>query len=346
METELILREACSFQNPAELLEKENHPTSLSKSHSEIRVKHPTTPFIESNCETVSLTHLRDDCITPVFTKCNSVTISHYDFIQATTDCVFDFYKGETILTPEIRVSHRILGRIQEALKKPKSELLPHDETIYWERAAFAIEIPSITMDVGGNTLSLVVGGVRTFQNQNLYTKKTVERFKLFSGFVNKVCTNTCVNTDGVLLDVRVVNLEELKSHIYQLLHSYDMNTHVRQMKELEQLYLTQNQFCQLIGKSRLYQHLPKELKATVPELLYNDGQINAVAKSYIEDENFKCNENGEISLWKLFNLYTGANKSSYIDSFLERSENAFSLATGIAKAINGDDSYRWYFLS
>jgi 6-pyruvoyl-tetrahydropterin synthase len=307
---------------------------------------HPKSPFIEANCESVTLSHLRDECITPVFTKCNSVTISHYDFIQATTECVLDFYKGETIMTPQIRVSHKILGRIQEALKKPKTELLPHEETIFWERAAFAIEIPSITMEVGGNTLSLVVGGVRTFQNQNLYSKKTVERFKLFSGFVNNVCTNTCVNTDGVLLDVRVVNLNELKSHIYQLLTTYDMNAHVNQLRELEQLQLTQNQFCQLIGKSRLYQHLPKELKADIPELLYNDGQINAMAKAYIEDENFKCNENGEINLWKLFNLYTGANKSSYIDSFLERSENAFSLAAGIAKAINGDDSYRWYFLS
>jgi hypothetical protein len=303
------------------------------------------SPFIEANCETVSISHLRDECITPVFSKCNSVTISHYDFIQVATDSVFDFYKGETILTPEIRVSHKILGRVQEALKKPKSELLQHEETIFWERAAFAIEIPSITMEVGGNKLSLVVGGVRSFQNQNLYSKKTVERFKIFSGFVNSVCTNTCVSTNGLLLDVKVVSLEELKSQIFQLLNSYDMNTHVNQMRSLENQYLTQNQFCQLVGRSRLYQYLPKELKRTIPELLFNDSQINAIAKSYLEDENFRSNNNGDLNLWKMYNLFTGANKSSYIDSFLERSENAFQLSTGIAKLLSEGNSspYSWF---
>ncbi|KGO96080.1 hypothetical protein Q767_07405 [Flavobacterium enshiense DK69] len=300
--------------------------------------------FIEANCVSVSISHLRDECITPVFTKCNSVTISHYDFIQAVTECVSDFYKGETVLSPEIRVSHKILGRIQEALNKPITELLPHEQTVFWERVAFCIEIPSITMNVGGNNLSLVVGGVRSFHNQNLYGKKTVERFKIFTGFINNVCTNTCVSTDGILLDVRVINLEELKPHIYRLLNSYNMSAHLKQMNDLEQLYLTQNQFCQLIGKSRLYQHLSKELKSGIPEMMFNDSQVNAMAKAYLDDENFKCNANGEINLWKLFNLYTGANKSSYIDSFLERSENAFSFTTGIAKAINGDSSYRWYF--
>ena len=303
------------------------------------------SPFIEANCETVSISHLRDECITPVFSKCNSVTISHYDFIQVATDSVFDFYKGETILTPEIRVSHKNLGRVQEALKKPKSELLPHEETIFWERAAFAIEIPSITMEVGGNKLSLVVGGVRSFQNQNLYSKKTVERFKIFSGFVNSVCTNTCVSTNGLLLDVKVVSLEELKSQIFQLLNSYDMNTHVNQMRSLENQYLTQNQFCQLVGRTRLYQYLPKELKTTIPELLFNDSQINAIAKSYLEDENFRSNNNGDLNLWNMYNLFTGANKSSYIDSFLERSENAFQLSTGIAKLLSEGNSspYSWF---
>ncbi|HLF52572.1 DUF3871 family protein [Flavobacterium sp.] len=302
-----------------------------------------TSPFIEANCESVSINHLRDECVTPVFTKCNSVTISHYDFIEATDDCVSDFYKGETILTPEIRVSHKILGRIQEALKKPKSELLPHEETIFWERAAFAIEIPSITMEIGGNTLSLVVGGVRTFNNQNLYSKKTVERFKVFTGFINQICTNCCVSTNGLLVDIRVVSVEELKSQIFQLLNSYDMNSHVRVMKNLENQHLSQSQFCQLIGRIRLYQHLPKETKLTIPELLFTDSQINAIVKAYMEDDNFKGKNNGDINLWKMYNLFTGANKSSYIDSFLERSENAFNFIYGISKAIDGDKTYRWF---
>ena len=142
----------------AEILLEEENAISSSKSTPQIVAK---SPFIESNCESVSMDHLKIECITPVFARCNSVTISHYDFILALQECVANFYIGEKIMNPEIRVSHKILGRIQEALKKPKAELLPHDETIYWERIAVTIEIPSITMVVGGNTLSLVVGAVR-----------------------------------------------------------------------------------------------------------------------------------------------------------------------------------------
>lgn len=300
--------------------------------------------FIESNCESVTLEHLKNDCITPVFSKCNSVTISHFDFINSTFEVVKDFYKGEVILEPDIRVSHKILGRIHEALHKPKADLLPHEETLFWERCAFFIEIPNITTTIEGNKLSLVVGGVRAFNNQNLYTKKTVEKFKIFSGFVNHVCTNTQVSTDGLLLDVKVMNIDELRKYIYELLAKYDINNHVQQMKDFANYHLTQNQFCQLIGKSRLYQYLPKEQKAQIPELLFNDSQINSIAKAYLEDENFKSELNGDINLWKLNNLYTGANKSSYIDTFLEKSENAFQFTNGIKNLLSGDSSYSWYF--
>ena len=34
----------------------------------------------------------------------------------------------------------------------------------------------------------------------------------------------------------------------------------------------------------------------------------------------------GEINLWRLYNLFTGANKSSYIDRLLDRGVNASSL--------------------
>ena len=42
-------------------------------------------------------------------------------------------------------------------------------------------------------------------------------------------------------------------------------------------------------------------------------------------------------------NLLTGANKSSYIDSFLDRSLNAGELSSGICRALKGDDEYSWF---
>ena len=41
--------------------------------------------------------------------------------------------------------------------------------------------------------------------------------------------------------------------------------------------------------------------------------------------------------------MLTGANKSSYIDSFLDRSLNATEMATGINAALHGDERYKWF---
>ena len=49
-------------------------------------------------------------------------------------------------------------------------------------------------------------------------------------------------------------------------------------------------------------------------------------------DENFSRGDNPEIDLWRVYNLFTGANKSSYIDTFLDRSLNATELITVSAK--------------
>lgn len=78
--------------------------------------------------------------------------------------------------------------------------------------------------------------------------------------------------------------------------------------------------------------------------MLMTDTQIGLVAKSYYNDENFAMQEGkGEISMWKVYNLLTGANKSSYIDNFLDRSLNATQLAEGLNKALNEENQYSWF---
>lgn len=74
--------------------------------------------------------------------------------------------------TTDIRVSHVIKGRIPEAIHKPANQLLESDKTIYYERCAFAIEIPTVYETVNGNKLTLTVGGVRAYNHTNLYSKK------------------------------------------------------------------------------------------------------------------------------------------------------------------------------
>ncbi len=37
------------------------------------------------------------------------------------------------------------------------------------------------------------------------------------------------------------------------------------------------------------------------------------------------------------------SNKSSYIDTYLDRALNATDIAQGITSALQGDDAYRWF---
>ena len=46
---------------------------------------------------------------------------------------------------------------------------------------------------------------------------------------------------------------------------------------------------------------------------------MNKVVRGYFNDAHFGREEDGSISLWNLYNLLTEANKSSYVDGFLDR---------------------------
>jgi len=45
---------------------------------------------------------------------------------------------------------------------------LEEDKTIYYERMMFCFEIPSIHEDIAGNRLNLTIGGVRSYNHENL----------------------------------------------------------------------------------------------------------------------------------------------------------------------------------
>jgi len=300
-------------------------------------------PFIEANTKNVTLSELSDKCIIPVFAKDNEKTIAHQEFIEITKECVKTSFHHQGKIMPEIRVSHEIKGRIPEAIHKPAKDLLEHEKTQYFERMAFVIRIPSITETINGNNLSLMVGGVRSYNNENLYSKKTHEKFKFFIGFQNMVCCNLCISTDGFASEMRVGGYEELHAKILQTIQGYEAEKHLKAMQELTRQSLTEHQFAQLIGKTRLYNYLPKDQKKELPQMDFADRQLNTIAKDYYEDKSFCKDENGNINLWNVYNLFTSANKSSYIDSFLDRNVNAFDFTNGLAQTLNGDSKYAWF---
>lgn len=305
-----------------------------------------STAFITANSEEVSLSYLKNSCVIPVFTKDNEITISHSDFIETAFMAIQKMFPNEVFDEPEIRVSHQIKGRVPEAIHKNVKDLQEHEKTQYFERMGFVIRIPSITENINGNKLALSIGGVRSYNLENLYNKKTYEKFKFFIGFQNMVCCNLCITTDGFQGEIKVMSYLDLEEKMIQVIQSYNANQHLNEMKSLLNYTLSERDFAQIIGKGRLYNYLPKKEKSLLPELLLNDGHLSTVAKDYYQDESFCRNSNGDINMWEFYNLLTGSNKTSYLDTFLDRGVNAFGFATGISKALKDSSTNYFWFLS
>jgi hypothetical protein len=268
----------------------------------------------------LSYADLKHKCIIPVFSKDNESTVSHTEFIDIVGQAADKFFSSENILHPAIRISHPIKGRIPEAMGKPAELLAENEKTIYYERMAFVYEVPSIQSVVNGNKLSLSTGGVRSYNSENLYGKKTEEHFKVFIGFKNHVCINLCISTDGFLDDLRVMTVHEIFSRVFQILTRFDAEKQINHLKAMSEYSLTEHQFAQLIGKSRLCNYLPQEIKKTFDmPVPISDTQISTVAKDYYQDKSFCRTASGDIDMWKVYGLFTGAVKSSYIDTFHDR---------------------------
>ncbi len=227
-------------------------------------------PFIEANTKEVTIEHLKNECIAPVFSKDNEITISHPNFIETVWEAANRVFPNESIELPEIRVSHIIKGRTPEAIHKSVKDLLEEDKTIYYERMMFCFEIPSIHEEINGNRLNLTIGGVRAYNHENLYSKKGMEKFKIFIGFKNMVCCNMCVSTDGFKSELKVMDVHSLFNAAIQLFQDYNASKHLYYMGAFKYSYMTEHQFAQFLGKSRLYQYLPPEQKKKTSSNAYD----------------------------------------------------------------------------
>lgn len=197
-----------------------NYPVVGSEPAIEATIVSTDQPFIGANTISATREEIQHQHIIPVYSRDNERLISHAEFIEATETVVQHYYSRETVLYPSVRLSHPVKGRVPEARFKPAKELLPHEQTLYYERMAFIIEIPSVCEIIGENAISLTVGGVKAYNLDNLHQRKgTDEHFKIFIGFQNKVCTNLCVCSDGYVGDLRVKSLGQLLDGIAELVN-------------------------------------------------------------------------------------------------------------------------------
>ena len=91
-----------------------------------------------------------------------------------------------------------------------------------------------------------------------------------------------------------------------------------------------------------MYQYLPKQEKQKIKEITFGDQQMSIASRGYYEDPNFGKLETGEINLWSLYNLLTGANKSTYVDNFVKRSSNAYDVTEDLKYVLQGR-ALSWY---
>lgn len=322
-----------TYNNEVAIFEREmlQEPVSTNK------------PFIQANTIASSLEEIKEQHVIPVFIKDNEPVISHADFIESMAEIAQEIYPTETILRPSVRLSHAIKGRIPEARNKPANQLLEHEKTLYYERMAFIIEIPSIADEIDGNLLSLTMGGVKAYNLDNLNNRKGAdEHFKLFIGFKNTVCANLCIWTDGFMDDLKVKSAGQLKACIRTLVEGYNANFHLHHLRKLKDHHLSEQQFAHLIGRSRMYHHLPDAVKSSTTPLLLSDSQLSTVVKDYYRDNSFCRDNEGNINLWRLYNLLTSSNKSSYIDTFMNRSVNALQFVEGLRHALEQKET-SWF---
>ena len=298
--------------------------------------------FLEANTNTITLEELAEQCVVPTWAN-QELTISHQDFINTVHDAACNVFAGETINNPEIRVSHIVRGRIPSALGKRSSELLDSEKTQFYQRLAFAFTIPSLHECIDGQRLELCIGGVRNYSDLNLYrANRGMEKFSIFIGWRVNVCSNQVLTGQGVRLNIEVMSLHDLYKAVLDLFYNFNLEKDIQLLHSLTQTRLTESQFAQIVGRMRLYQALPSYLQRKIPKLLITDSQINNVCRDYYNNPNFGHKDN-TISLFDFLNLLTEANKSSYIDSYVQRGINATEITVGIGKALQGDSEYSWF---
>lgn len=305
---------------------------------------HPN--FIESNTQAITLDELENKCVVPTFSD-TSLTISHQNFIFAVKTAAEKVF-GE-LTGVEIRVSHPVNGRTPNALFKRKEDLLPEDTTLFYQRMAWICKVKSISRECNGQTVYLTIGGVRAYNEDKLYNRKSAEKFRIFVGWQVRVCSNLMLTCDGSSGIIDCMSESDIFQKAHELFSNFNMkkDSELRTLEELNHTRVSEQQFVNIIGRLRLYEAMDASQKKNLPTVLFGDQAANSAVRGYLENPNFSKKEGEEsITCWQLMQLFNEAIKSSYIDKWLERNQNCTDFAIGISKYLNGDSAascFGWF---
>jgi hypothetical protein len=283
--------------------------------------------------------------LTPVFSRDNVETISHSEAISTVMDAVSTFFDGEDIKAPVVRVSHEMKLRNRFGMGKLVENLRPEDSDSYYQRMMAMIEIPSISHDINGSRCNLQVCIVRNYADCNLLGNSSQKQtMKLGIGFLNTICTNGMLSTDGVNLSIKITNTADFYKYCIELFKQYNYKQHLDDIRRLNDTVVNVSTLAQFLGRARMATALPNSMKNELglPDFILPEAQLNSMIRDYYTDENFG-GFGRDITAYQLFMLLTNY-KNNYIDVTLERSINAYQCAQGIASAINHDDeAWSWF---
>ena len=305
---------------------------------------HPN--FIESNTQAISLEDLATKCVVPTFCDM-SLTISHQNFMAAVCKAASEVFGDITPI--ECRVSHPIIGRVPSALGKKASEVTDDEKTLFYQRLAWISHIKGLSRSVNGQTVFLTIGGTRSYSEDKLYGRASSQKFKIFCAWSVKVCSNQMIQTSGSSGTIECFTEADIYQRAYQLFAAFDpeKEDHLKLLEDLHTTRISQELFCSIVGRLRLYQFLPTEQKRNLPHVDLGDQAINASVRGYAGDNpNFGMRDGiTSISCWDLMNLTNEAIKATYVDKWVERNQACTDFAIGIQRAINGEDTegYSWF---
>lgn len=303
------------------------------------------SPFIIGNTVEKTMDDL-SDMLTPVFSRDNVETISHVEGISTVADAISTFFDGEQINAPIVRVSHEMKLRNRFGAGKMVQNLRPEETDSYYQRMIAMIEIPSISANINGSPCHLQVCLVHNYADINLLGNSSqFQSWKACIGLINTICENgLCRSLDGCNFSIKVTNTADLYKNAMELFQQYDYKQHIDEMKRLNDTTIDVSTFAQFLGRARMAAALPTKMKKdlNLPEFILPEAQINQMCRDYYTDEAFG-GFGREISAWQFYQLLTNY-KNNYIDVSLERSANAYSVAQGIAAAVNHEsDDWNWF---
>ena len=301
--------------------------------------------FIESNTSAISLADLATKCIVPTFSD-TSLTISHQNFIACVAKAATEVFGDITPI--ECRVSHPINGRTPDALYLKESELRPEQKTLFYQRMAFVSHIESLTRIVNGLPVHLCFGGVRAYNEDKLYNRKSAEKFKIYCGWQVRVCSNLMLSCSGNSGTIECMTEADLYQKAYQLFRAFEpeKDNELTILENLQNTKISEEQFCHIIGRLRLLQFMPSDQKVGIPDVILGDQIINGAVKGYVENPNFGKCLGADYSCYSFMQNLNEATKASYIDKWLDRNQNCTDLAIGISKYLSGDPAgacFGWF---